>query len=182
MHVLLDEQSEPGLRSVIGSLLAASDAAHIAVSRVRLGVVDLGASEMAGVRECRILLGRLDVEELTAIAQPHRSRSGHMDELEQFLSSPRVAVRSAGMGGWLPDFSIYDGVPLGQRGTGSVCLMGAHWFREPPIAAGPSFSCLLTDSRAVARARRRFDALWDEAHDVRAAVLAAVVAYGKRVA
>lgn len=174
MHVLLDEASQPGLRDVIGSLLEAADTACIAVARVRLGVIDLSAAETGHVQSCRILLGRLDADGLTSLTPGGSGSAAHLMALYRFIASPRVQVRSAGMGAWLPDFSIYEGVSLPERPSAAVCLMGAHWFRAPPVAEGPSFSCLLTDERAVARARRRFDELWLGAHDVRGAVLDAI--------
>ena len=44
------------------------------------------------------------------------------------LHGGSVEIRSAGLGAWSPDFSIYRGSP----GDDSVCLLGAHYFREPP--------------------------------------------------
>ena len=51
--------------------------------------------------------------------------------LLRFLRSGAVEIRSAGMNGWTPDFSIYRGIePNG--GIDAVCLLGAHYFHEAP--------------------------------------------------
>jgi hypothetical protein len=171
MNVLLDERSDPAPRAVIASLLAAATSASIAVAHVRLAAIDLGEEELGGLRSCRVLLGRLDHHGLSALAESGRQRPGALSALARFIQAPHVEIRSAGLGAWLPDFSIYDGVRLGSRGVGSVCLMGAHWFHTPPVATGPSYTCMLTGSDTVERARRRFEELWAAGYDVRDAVL-----------
>jgi hypothetical protein len=174
MNVLLDELSRPELRDVIGRLLGAADAVAIAVAQVRLAAVDLTAAETGHVRQCRILLGRLDAGELTSLGTHADRMREQLGGLLRFLRSGRVQIRSAGMSAWLPDFSVYEGLPATNGDPDAVCIIGAHYFRVSPVAQGPAFTCALTDAAAVARARRRFDELWEDAHDVHPAVVAAI--------
>ena len=62
MRFLLDEQSQPPLRAVIGALLTSADSADIAVMRVRLAALDLREKELTRVSRCRILIGQLDAQ------------------------------------------------------------------------------------------------------------------------
>jgi hypothetical protein len=106
--VLLDEQTAPSVRTVIGTLLSRAAEADFAIARIRLGAVDLTPDELAAVRRCRVLVGRLDVQSLAAAR--HESDAG-LDALLAFLASGRIEVRSAGATGWATDFSIFRGLP-----------------------------------------------------------------------
>jgi hypothetical protein len=172
MGVLLDELTTPPLRVVIGRLLGTAATADIAVSTIHLAALDLSADETAGVARCRILLGRLDARELGGIGAHGSATDTHLRALLEFLLSGRVEIRSAGMAAWLPDFSLYAG--LRPPGPPAACVVGAHYFRTPVIADGPSLTCVLFDAAAVARAARRFEMLWERAHDVQPAVVAAL--------
>jgi hypothetical protein len=174
MNVLLDDVSPVKVRGVLGRLLASADTADIAVAHVRLHAIDLSRAETQHVRRCRILLGRLDSSELQLLGLSGNARRARLDALREFLTSGRVEVRSAGMGAWTPDFSLFDGICWhGSKGR-AVCIIGAHYFHEPPVAGGPSFTCVLTDTAAAARARRRFEELWSGAHDVHHVVVDAI--------
>lgn len=165
MSMLIDDRSRPTLRAIIGRLLLAAAAADIAVGHIRLAALDLSDAELGAVRRARILIARLDAGALDDIAAAAPSP----DPLLRFLRSGRVEVRSAGAGAWSPDFSIYRGAQ-----TGDACLIGAHWFRVPVVSAGPSFTALLTEPDAVARALDRFETLWRRSHDVLEPVIDAV--------
>jgi hypothetical protein len=167
---LIDERAEPPLRDVIGRLLGAASEASIAITHVRLAAVDLTAAETGRVQHCRILLGRLDARAFDGFGLPAPS----LAPLLRFITSPRVEIRSVGMAAWSPDFSIYRGLDAADGASRDACLVGAHWFREPPGGAAPAFTCLLTEPAAVRLAMRRFDELWHEGYDVRDTVLAAV--------
>jgi hypothetical protein len=183
MSLLIDEVSRPNLRQHIGRLLAACTTADIAVGHIRLAALDLSIPETERVERCRILLGRLEARALTGfgdadVLSGRRSiddaaASAPIDErmrtLLVFLESGRVQIRSAGLGAWSPDFSVYHGVP-----DGDVCLLGAHYFREPPSTNGPSFTALLKDPRCIAMVGARFDALWQRSHDVLEPIVSAV--------
>src|SRR5688572_5226348 len=172
MKVLLDERSRPPLRAVIGALLASAEEADMAVSRVRIAALDLHADEVAHVQRCRFLLDRLDAHALSAAAPAGGDRRERVAALLRFLRSGAIEVRSAGMCAWTPDFSIYRGI----RGGGAIsaaCLVGAHYFYEPP-ERGPSFTWVVDEDAAVQRATRRFEELWEHSHDALPAVLHAI--------
>jgi hypothetical protein len=172
MNVLLDEETDPPLRSVIGRLMASATTADFAVAAARLAAIDLTEEETAGVARCRILLGRLDAQELASLGEHRAALRPQLLVLQRFLLSGRVEVRSAGMAAWLPDFSVYSGLRHGA--AREVCVVGAHYFRVPWIEDGPSLTCVLSSQPAVTRAQRRFERLWEHAHDVMPAVVAAL--------
>ena len=170
MSTLFDDAARPPLRQRIGDLLATCAHAEIAVGHIRLAALDLTEEETRSVRRCRILLGRLEVRALTDFGYADPAADERMAALLAFLESGRVQVRSAGLGAWSPDFSIYRGAPAADP----VCLLGAHYFREPPSSNGPSFTALLTDPFSTAIALARFETLWARGHDVLEPVVSAV--------
>jgi hypothetical protein len=183
MSVLLDELTAPPLRNVIGTLLSRARRAAVAVSHVRLAAIDLRREETKGLEDMRILLGRLDASELESLRSGGHDRlREHVRTLRDFLGSGRVRIRSAGIAAWSPDFSIYSGIRGSEArvgdGDGSavrdVCIIGAHYFHQPWIDRGPSFTCLVADACAVNTAARRFDELWNDAHDVLPVVMATI--------
>lgn len=171
---LLDTTSRPTARQVIGSLLAGATHADIAVRNIRLAALNLTESETRGMTKCRVLIGTLDVNSLVfPDLDTDRFRI-----LLGFVSSDRVEIRSAGMGAWLPDFSIYRTIGAARGDEPDTCLIGAHYFHAP--AGEPSFTCVLHDPCAITHAQYRFDQLWDCGHDVREAVVAAVAAASRK--
>lgn len=181
MKALLDERSRPPLRAVIGALLASAEEADIAVTRVRIAALDLHADEVAHVRRCRFLLGRLDARALSVGGASARGdRRERVAVLLRFLRSGNIEVRSGGMCAWTPDFSIYRCI----RGGGDIaaaCLIGAHYFYEPP-EHGPSFTWAVDEEAAVLRATRRFEEIWQRSHDALPAVLHAIELFSLGVA
>jgi hypothetical protein len=174
MNSLIDELAEPPLRFIIGSLLGRCDSADIAVSHMRLAMLDFAESELRRVRRCRILLGRLDARSLGGGSPlPHDLPTARA--LLHFVRSDRVEIRAAGLASWAPDFSVYRQVdrPEGKR----VCLIGAHYFREPAAVNGPSFTACIDDDVAVDLVCSRFEQIWDAGYDVRDTVLAALHAW-----
>jgi hypothetical protein len=169
MNVLLDERSRPPLRSVIGALLGSAEEADMAVTNVRIAALDMHADELARVRRCRFLLGKLDAHALDPGALIGGDPRPRMAALLHFLRSGAVEVRSAGMSSWSPDFSIYRGI-TGGGNVAAVCLVGAHYFQEPR-EQGPSFTWAVDDPAHVHRATRRFEEMWQEGHDVLGAVV-----------
>jgi hypothetical protein len=170
MKTVLDETGDPSLREVLGTLLATAAHADLAVSRVHLSAIDLSAAEASGMGRCRFLLGRLEAAGLSGIGDG--AERSHLRTLHELLRSGRVEIRSAGMGAWAPDFSVFRNI----RGAGrlpftNVCLIGAHYFHHPLSAVGPSLTCVLAEPHAVELAARRFADLWQRAHDVQPAVL-----------
>lgn len=187
MTVLIDDTSQPTLRQRIGLLLSTCSTADIAVAHIRLAALDLSDRETGHVQRCRILLGRLEARALIGVGDGDilnasrlvgvvaGDRSGivvndeRMRTLLTFLESGRVQVRSAGLGAWSPDFSVYRGLP-----DGDACLLGAHYFREPPSIRGPSFTVLLKERPCIAMVGARFDALWETSHDVMEPIVSAM--------
>lgn len=185
MNMLIDEEGAPTPRQLIGQLLGSATHAEIAVSHVRLGAIDLGAAETQNVQHCRVLLDRLDAGSLAsldwsaaaavaaaAIDDAVRRAAHSAAALLRFITSDRVELRSAGVSSWRPDFSIYRGLSASPSAPRAVCLVGAHYFGQPP--AMPAFTCVCDDAAAVALALRRFEQLWERSHDVGDAVVAAV--------
>lgn len=173
--VLLDDRRHPPLRQVVGRLLARATTADFAIGRVRLAAVDLTEAELRRVQRCRVLLGRLDAETLTAPPGAHApapDSAGHLLTLRAFLESGRVSVRTAGGTLWLPDFSVLDGLPptAGFPG-GAVCFIGAHYFARPYPTRGPALTCLLAGPGSIASARERFEELWEIGYDVLPVIL-----------
>jgi hypothetical protein len=166
--VLLDEAAMPPVRSVLTRLLASAGEADFAVSRVRLAAIDLSAAEAAAIGRCRFLLGRLEAEVLSDFSAG--AGADHLTALHALLRSGRIEIRSAGMHAWLPDFSIFRGV-RGCTAPGALGIIGAHYFRQPPVTDGPSITCILAERQGVDILSRRFESLWNAAHDVQAAVL-----------
>ena len=167
---LLDERSDPPLRTIIGELLASADAVDLAVARIRLANLDLSEREVSGPRRCRVLLGHLDASTLLDAGTARRDA---VDRLARWTRSGRLEVRSAGIGRWTPDFSIY------HTQDGGTCLLGAHYFGNPHLNVGPSFTVIVSDPETRAALAARFDQLWQRSHDVLPAI--AQVLEGARV-
>lgn len=175
MRTLIDERSLPPLRVVLGRLLARAGCADIAVSNMRLAMLDLSESELSRVRRCRILLGRLDSRALDAAADASAVMSARA--LLHFIDSGCVEIRSAGLANWTPDFSVYREL---NGGTARTCLIGAHYFREPVSSNGPSFTVCIDDDDAIELICRRFEELWENGYDVTATITATVKTWADR--
>ncbi len=164
---VVDERSERPLRPLIGELLTSCAHADLALQRVRLAALDLTDQEVHGPRRCRVLLGQLDAWTLLdADSGPARDRAG-LGRLHDWLASGRLEVRSAGIGAWTPDFSIFHHVPAPP-----TCLLGAHYFGSPQLAVGPSVTVVISEAAAARLLQRRFNELWERAHDVAPAIVA----------
>jgi hypothetical protein len=181
MRVLLDERSQPPLRAVIGALLGSAREADIAVMHVRIAALDLHADELTHLRKCRILLGKLDAQALMATGPVSANRTDRVAALLRFLRSGTVEIRSAGMSAWSTDFSVYRGITGGSTSP-SVCLVGAHYFQEPPVRGGPTFTWAVDEPAAVRRATQRFEEVWQESHDVLLAVIHTIEQFTRGVA
>lgn len=159
--MLLDECSEPPLRSLIGKLLAGAETVDLAVARIRLASLDLTEREIAGPRRCRVLIGHLDA---STLLDAGAARQEAVARLARWTRSGRLQVRSAGISRWTPDFSTYS-TPDDRR-----CLLGAHYFGNPQLTVGPSFTVVTDDPDVHAALGLRFDQLWDRSHDVLPAI------------
>lgn len=163
--MVIDERSERPLRAIFGELLLSSGSVDIAIARIRLAALDLTDAEVRGPRLCRVLLGHLDASTLLDAASDRASRQPAFGILADWLASERLEVRSAGIGAWTPDFSVFRG----RTGT-ATCLVGAHYFENPQLTVGPSVTAI-TDEAEIARLLEgRFQELWEGAHDVAPAI------------
>lgn len=164
---LIDERRRPDFRDVFGSLARDASAICTAVTRIRLTTLDLSAEELREVTDFKVLVSelsalRLDGEARALSAEPRRA--ANVGLLLDMLESGRITVRSAPLGGWSPDFTVFyeDGVP-------TWVVTGFHWFERPYPHRGPALAALLGGD-APRLAAKRFDELWESAHDVGPAV------------
>ncbi|HUG41218.1 MAG TPA: hypothetical protein VMM12_12075 [Longimicrobiales bacterium] len=162
--LVLDERAPVSVRARIGTLLADAATADFAVARIRLAALDLAAREVARVERCRVLLGTLDAATLLDAAESGPAgAAGRLMVLRSFAASGRLEVRSAGLAGWTPDFSIF-------RGTGTTALLGAHYFGAPYPVFGPSFTAIVEQPVSQHLLEVRFEELWRRGHDVLPAI------------
>lgn len=167
---LLDDERTPGVRAVLGYLLARAGAADFAVRRARLAALDFSASELRAVGRCRVLLGGLDAAALAeaavaASADPGRQRA--VAALTAFLSSGRAEIRSAGTCRWIPDFAVLRGLPAdGPVPGGAACLAGWLGLDTRPESTTTLLTSIVAGPTAAAAATHRFEALWADAYDV----------------
>lgn len=164
---LLDERSDPDFRTTFGRLARRATEIDVALGRVRLSGVDLREGELHTVRSLRILLGEvsaltLGTEAEAVLADPERARN--VDLLVQLFREERIAVRSAPLGGWSPDFTVF-----GQDTGPSAVLVGPHWFQRPYPHRGPAWASL-HGPREARWAAARFAGLWGAGHEIGAAV------------
>lgn len=164
---LLDERSRPDFRDVFGTLAARSTSLASAVTRVRLSTLDLTSIELSRLTGFRVLVAELnalhlDAEARVLLTQPRRAHSVRL--LAELLEGGVLEVRSAPLGGWSPDFTVF-----GDAEGPTAVLTGFHWFDRPYPHRGPALNSL--HGPAGARlAQRRHAELWERAHDVGPAV------------
>jgi hypothetical protein len=161
--VLLDERRRPDFRDVFGALARRSTEIAVAVTRVRLTTVDLGPEELGGLRSFRVLVAevsalQLDAEATGLLQLPRRAPNVRL--LTAMLEEGRLEVRSAPLGGWSPDFTVFSGA------AGALAVLsGFHWFERPYPYRGPALASLHGPD-AARWVRVRYQELWDAAHDV----------------
>ena len=166
-QLLLDERRRPDFREIFGALARQSDAVATAVTRVRLSTVDLTGEELAPLRSFRVLVAELSALRLGAEARAMRAdprRMTNVNLLLDMMEAGRLEVRSAPLGGWSPDYTVFSG-----GGRARAVLTGFHWFERPYPHRGPALASLHFGDGACL-ALRRFDEVWDDAHDVGPAV------------
>ncbi len=164
---LLDERVRPDFRDVFGRLTADATTIRTAVTRVRLSTLDLGAAELARVRRFRVVVAELNALHLDAEARvllTRPARAAGVRLLAGLLERGILEVRSAPLGGWSPDFTVFSG----EDGP-TAALLGFHWFERPFPHRGPALGSLHGPAGAR-RAARRHDELWERAHDVGPAI------------
>jgi hypothetical protein len=165
--LLLDERSRPDFRSVFGALAQGSTDIAVAVTRVRLSTLDLTHAELERVETMRVLLTELNALTLDAEARLIRADPGRAWRIELFrlmLEQGRLEIRSAPLGGWSPDFTVFA-----DPGGPHALLKGLHWFERPYPHRGPALASVHFGDAARLAARRHLD-VWNRAHDVGPAV------------
>lgn len=161
--VLLDERGRPDFRDLYGTLAERSTRFDVAIRKVRLSGMSLGRRELEQPTLIRLLLAEINVLTLSAEAESMAAvREGRrrLHLIRDLLAGGTVRLRSAPLGGWDPDFSVFW-----LRSEAPLVLIGPHWFARPYPHRGPALGSV-HQGRAAARVGRRFDALWEDAHPV----------------
>ena len=165
--IMLDERTRPDFRAVFGNLARSSTDIAVAVTRVRLSTLDLTPSELEAVGSMRVLLTELNALTLDAEARLIRAdpnRAWRVQLFRSMLEEGRLEIRSAPLGGWSPDFTVFS------DGNGPQALLtGFHWFERPYPHRGPALASLHFGDAARTGARRHLE-VWEKAHDVGPAV------------
>lgn len=167
ISTLLDEQSDPPLRAVLGQLLTNARTTDIAITHLRFAGVDFTASEAAGIQRLRVLLGHVDAASLLDSWSDVSAGHARATLLAAFARSGRLEIRTAPHHNWMPDFSVFHGLP----GDRTAALVGAHYFGLPYPRFGLALTCVTTEPRAIRMCRDRFQELWDAGYDVLPVVL-----------
>jgi hypothetical protein len=145
---------------------ASSDIA-VAVTRVRLSTLDLDRADLAKVQSLRVLVAELNALTLDSEARLIRADARRAPRVKLFrdlLEEGRLEVRSAPLGGWSPDFTVFSN----EKGPQSV-VTGFHWFERPYPHRGPALLAIHFADSALLAARRHAE-IWEQAHDVGSAV------------
>lgn len=161
--ILFDERGRPDFRDVFAALTRRSTDVMAAVTRIRLTTLELGKEELEPLRSLRVLVCELSAlrleAEAHALAHQRRRLSG-LHVLARLLEDGRLQVRSAPLGGWSPDFTVF------ADATGPCWLLtGFHAFERPYPHRGPALAGL-HGPEAARLAAGRHDELWVAAHDV----------------
>ena len=176
---LLDERGRPDFRDVFGALALRSTFILTAVTRVRLSTVDLSQEEVHRLQKMRVLISevsaiQLDAEAKSLLLQPHRAPNVHL--LTTLLEQERLEVRSAPLGGWSPDFTVFCD---GERPL--ALITGFHAFERPYPHRGPAL--LSVHGPEGARlASLRHKEVWNGAHDIGPVLRRLLSGAGRRVA
>ncbi len=164
---LLDERSPTDFRTLFGEMLRRSQSLDTAILRIRLGAVDLSAEEVTPLRRIRVLVAEvsartLEEEAYALLVDPEKREN--LKRVLGLLQQGVLEIRSAPLGGWSPDFSVFtaDGGP-------SAVLVGLHWFQKPFPHRGPAWAAWFGREEALVAARR-FAGIWGEAHDIGPAI------------
>ena len=161
--ILFDERRRPDFRDVFGALTRRATDVQVAVTRIRLTTMDLGREELAPLRSLRVLLCELSALRLESEAHAlahQRTRASSLHLLARLLEDGRLQVRSAPLGGWSPDFTVFAD-EAGPRWL----LTGFHAFERPYPHRGPALASL-HGPEAARLASARHEELWAAAHDV----------------
>jgi len=165
--IMMDERSRPDFHDVFVALARRSVDVAVAVTRVRLSTLELDAANLETLESLRVLVVELNALTLDAEArliQADSRRGARVGLFRSLLESGRLEVRSAPLGGWSPDFTVFSEA----KGPRAV-LAGKHWFERPYPHRGPALATIHFGDAARCAARRHAT-LWEAAHDVGPAV------------
>ena len=164
---LLDERSRPGFRELFGRLARRSTGLDVALTHLRLSTLDLSERELGRIRRIRLVLAEVSAASLDAEAHAvmHRgTMAANLRRLATLLHIGTIEVRSAPLGGWAPDFSVF------RRDEGPFAvLVGPHRFDRGSLHDGPVLASLHGTEEAL-KAGSRFAEVWTRAHDIRPAI------------
>jgi hypothetical protein len=166
--LFLDERGARTLRTVFGELLNVSTGVESAVRRIRLSTVNLSAREVSGLHRLCVLVSEVNARTVEAEAYALDADPGKRENLRrivELLKDGRLEIRSAPLGGWSPDFSVFS-----RDDEPQAVLMGLHWFRRPFPHRGPAWAAVFGAEEAR-KAHLRFREVWSSAHDIGPAVL-----------
>jgi len=175
--ILLDERGRPDFRDVFGALARTSVDIATAVTRVRLSTVDLSLAELEGVEHFRVLVAEVNAIQLDAEAralQGDPRRAPNVELLRSLLESERLEIRSAPLGGWSPDFTVFS-----ASGGPAAVVTGYHAFERPYPHRGPALAAVHFGDAARLAAKRHGE-LWARSHDVGPAVWSILSKAGAR--
>jgi hypothetical protein len=164
---LIDDRSRPGFRELYGRLARRSTGLDVALTHLRLSTLDLSERELAHVQRIRLLLAEVSAASLDAEAHAllHRGpMAANLRRLATLLTLGRIEVRSAPLGGWAPDFSVFRN----EHGPFGV-LVGPHRFDRGLMHEGPVLASLHGEEGSV-RVAARFAEIWARGHDIRPAI------------
>ena len=139
-----------------------------AIRQIRLGAVDLSQAELSRITRLRVLVAEVNAQTVEGEAYAMAVDPSKRENLSRVLSLLRkgvLEIRSAPLGGWSPDFSVFSD-QSGPRGV----LLGLHWFHQPFPHRGPAWAIRLGPEEASA-AQARFLEVWSSAHDISPAIL-----------
>ncbi len=163
----MDERSTPNFRGFFGMLLSDSSVVEVAILRIRLAAVDLTSRELGSITRFRVLVAEANAqtveEEAYALIMDPEKRE-NLRRVLNLLRAGILEIRSAPLGGWSPDFSVFS-----DNDGPTNLLMGLHWFHRPFPHRGPAWAARFGPEEAK-RAQRRFRRLWDGAHEIGPAV------------
>lgn len=164
---LLDERGPLQFRTVFGKLLSESAEVDTAILNVRLGAVDFSSLEVSVLRRLRVLVAEVNAQtvegEAHAMAVDPRKRR-NLARLLRLFRDGILEVRSAPLGGWSPDFTVFS-----EDSSPHALLVGLHWFQWPFPHRGPAWAARFGPTEAH-RAHARYEETWKNAHDISPAI------------
>jgi hypothetical protein len=164
---LVDDRSRPGFRELFGRLARRASSLDVALTRIRLSTLDLSERELASVQRIRLLLAEVSAVSLDAEAYAvlHRGpMATNLRRLTELLHAGVIELRSAPLGGWAPDFTLFA-----DRAGPCAALVGPHRFERGQMHDAPVLASL-HGRKEAARLAGRFAEMWARAHDIRPAV------------